>query len=143
MNLSTNPPLGPNGPATDEEIRAAEAQMGRALPEPLKRLLLTKDGGVFERHYWLQHDGDTWVAVEELLSLKDIVDSALDVEQHCPSLGLKIPFAIDGGGNLWFLDADELTVSMIFLDDDQPDERPTGLQLDEFLTSLLKDEPAL
>lgn len=127
----------------DAQIDRCEAECGIRLPLSLRAAYLASNGGEPEPYVLQTDDIDT--VVSEFLPLKSssrgtavqsyvrLVRERAIVPPHF------FPFAVDGGGDYFFIDADSVDGKVYFYRSDSagtPSLLPLGLNVDEFWNAL-------
>ena len=128
-------------PASDEEIDGLEKRVGLKFPEGLRRLFREANGGRPDPYTYRDEDNDT--VVSECLALRPgegsvewtydlLVSSKLLVPRHF------FPFAVDSGGDTYFVDCSS-PEGMVYLyvhDTAFEHVRPLNVNIDGFWSRL-------
>jgi SMI1 / KNR4 family (SUKH-1) len=130
-----------HAPVEPAQLDAVERALQLRLPLPLRASYLQSNGGIPEPYVYEDERLDTVVtAFLPLVPRPDASRTAVDVYQHLvASLGLVpssfLPFAVDGGGDYFFVDCATLDAAVYFYRGDASDEErvlPLSLGLAEF-----------
>jgi hypothetical protein len=131
-------------PASDEEVDQLEGRVGLKFPSGLRRLFSTANGGrptpsVFR-------DGEIDTDVSECLALRDGRGSALwTYELFVLSKRLVpstfFPFAVDSGGDCFFVDCSSAAASVFLYVHDTAFEHlcPLDVSIDDFWERLIEE----
>jgi hypothetical protein len=132
----------PDPPINDALIDRCEAECGIRLPASLRAAYLLSNGGEPEPYVLQTNEVDT--IVSEFLPLKSesrgtavqsyhrLVRECAIVPQHY------FPFAVDGGGDYFFVDTESSDGKVFFFrsDSNSPSLLPLELNIDQFWESL-------
>lgn len=132
-------------PLTADDVARSEAILGFRLPEPLRRFYLATNGGVPDRYVYEDANIDT--VVSQFLPLHSDAPAGHAVED-CFGLAARtglvgarfLPFAVDGGGDYFLVDAASANAVVYFYNSDAADESrrliSLHLGLDDFCAAL-------
>ena len=133
-----------------EEVSSLEEDLRISFPGPLRRLFLENNGG--EPEPYVYHEDQLYTVVNETLPLvsQDGRGTAIDTYENLV-LGKRIvpvnffPFAIDAGGDYFFVDCEGPAAPVFFYRSDSilSDENcllDLGVSLDEFWERLVPEE---
>jgi hypothetical protein len=108
----------PEPPVTAEDIADAELTLGLKFPQSLRDLYLSSNGGSPEPYVFENREIDTIIA--EFLPLKSESEGTAirSYQRLVRDLGLLprhfFPFAVDGGGDYFFVDCSTITGAVYF-----------------------------
>jgi hypothetical protein len=137
----------PAPPLTDQDILNAETTLGIVLPLAVRDLYLSSNGGIPEPYVFENKDLDT--VVSEFLPLGENGDTAIQSyrrlveEKKVVPLHL-FPFAVDGGGDYFFVDCSTPEGSVYFYSSDSVnDDHLLSLEIgfEQFWLSLKDETP--
>src|SRR5262245_5551703 len=126
-----------------EEIDQLETELGVRFPAPVRRCYIAANGGVPSLYVFTNDDVDT--VVSELLPLKSTGTGTAVQSYRRLVLALKLvppsmfPFAIDGGGDYFFVDCGSPKGRVFFYRGDTDEHNrlvDLGLGFEEFWASL-------
>ena len=133
-----------------KDIQKVETELGLQFPEPLKRLFLENNGGDPDPNVYQNEDAPLDTVVSETLPLVSSSDSLTAVVVY-ENLVLEeklihavfFPFAVDPGGDYFFVNCEKADAPVYFYDSDCEDYSEClldlGLGLDAFWESLVTD----
>jgi hypothetical protein len=113
---------------TAEEIAGIEVSLGIRLPPPVRKLYLSSNGGVPDPYVF--EDENISTAITELLPLRSDVSDTAPKVYECLVLGRELvsrrffPFAVEGGGDYFFVDTMTANGAVYFYRHDTTDPEP-------------------
>jgi hypothetical protein len=131
---------------TEEEIADIEAGLGLKLPPPVRKLYLVSNGGVPDPYVF--EDENISTAITELLPLRSEMSDTAPKVYECLVLDRGLvsrrlfPFAVEGGGDYFFVDTMSAQGAVYLYRHDTADPEPLislRIGFDKFWASLKEE----
>lgn len=134
---------------TSEEISKCEGDLGLIFPSALRSLFLENNGGQPELYVYQDEAEDFSAVVNETLPLITEQDRGTALETYVVLVLEKkltspnfFPFAVDPGGDYFFVDCDDADSAVYFFisDSASPGLRSLNVSLDDFWSKFVSEQ---